>query len=147
MPSYDAATLGQLGYQAYGAATDNRTYDDRPMPTWDGLGETIQEAWTMAAATIAAAHEQTLAATGDLPAAPASTRAKFRCVGFTTTRWDDRADETRAFEFQAQYDPDQPEDQRYAKATPIGKLTITVDNPAVTFEPGQAYYLDITLAD
>lgn len=72
------------------------------------------------------------------------TRAKFCCVGFTTTRWSARADETRAFEFQAVYDPDQPEDQRYAKATPSGKLTLTVDNPKVTFEPGEAYYIDIT---
>lgn len=77
----------------------------------------------------------------------ATTRAKFVCVGYTTTKWAAHADETRAFEFQAQYDPDQPEDQRYAKATPVGKLTMTVDNPNVTFEPGRAYYLDITPID
>lgn len=75
------------------------------------------------------------------------TRAKFRCVGYTTTKWGPQADPSHAYEFQAQYDPDQPEDERFAKATPTGKLTITVDNPAVSFEPGDAYYLDITPAD
>jgi hypothetical protein len=45
------------------------------------------------------------------------------------------------------YDESIPEDQRYAKATPSGTLTITVDNPAVVFEPGASYYLDITPAD
>ncbi|MBT2418376.1 hypothetical protein J7F01_41080 [Streptomyces sp. ISL-22] len=47
----------------------------------------------------------------------------------------------------AMYDPEPPEDQRYAKATPSGSLTIAVDNPAVIFEPGKQYHLDFTPAD
>lgn len=70
------------------------------------------------------------------------TRAKFVCTGFDTDN--DRTDGPRAYAFSAMYDPDQPEDQRYAKSTPVGNLKMTVDNPAVTFEPGKAYYLDIT---
>lgn len=70
------------------------------------------------------------------------TRAKFVCTGFDVDN--DRTDGPRSYAFSAMYDANQPEDQRYAKATPIGNLKMTVDNPAVTFEPGKAYYLDIT---
>jgi hypothetical protein len=71
-------------------------------------------------------------------------RAKFRCTSEVNTRWSATAAANRSYEFQAVYDPAQPDDQRYAKTTPTGKLTIAVDNPAVTFEPGKAYYLDFT---
>lgn len=53
----------------------------------------------------------------------------------------------RTYRFQALYDTTVPEDQRYAQSTPSGSLTIVVDNPAVTFEPGRDYYLDFTLVD
>lgn len=74
-------------------------------------------------------------------------RAKFQCTSEVNTRWSAKAAPNRSYEFQAVYDPAQPDDQRYAKATPTGKLTLTVDNPAVTFEPGKPYYIDITPAD
>lgn len=37
------------------------------------------------------------------------------------------------------------EDNSFAKATPGGKLELTVDNPAVKgfFKPGRKYYIDI----
>jgi len=38
------------------------------------------------------------------------------------------------FVFRPQYDPNIPEDQRFAKATPNGELKISVDNPAVAEE-------------
>jgi hypothetical protein len=76
-----------------------------------------------------------------------TTRAKFRCTGYTTTRWGAQADPTHAYEFQAMYDPDQPEDERFAKATPTGSLKFVVDNPSVSFEPGASYYIDITPVD
>lgn len=50
----------------------------------------------------------------------------------------------RTYKFMAAYDPDVPEDQRYAEATPNGQLSINIDNPAVSFEPGRYYYLDFT---
>jgi hypothetical protein len=74
-------------------------------------------------------------------------RAKFRCMSENTKKWSTNGDASRSYDFQAMYDPDVPEDQRYAKATPTGNLTIAIDNPAVTFEPGKAYYLDITPAE
>lgn len=74
-------------------------------------------------------------------------RAKFRCTQEVATRWGGTADPSRAYNFDAVYEADKPEDQRYAKATPVGKLTMTVDNPAVVFEPGRSYFLDISPAD
>jgi hypothetical protein len=72
-------------------------------------------------------------------------RAKFYCNAETHKKWGAQADKVvRSYEFQAMYDSETPEDQRYAKATPVGSLTIQVDNPAVTFEPGKSYYLDFT---
>jgi hypothetical protein len=74
-------------------------------------------------------------------------RAKFRCTAEKTNRFHPTAPPARSYEFQAMYDPNQPEDQRYATATPTGNLAICVDNPAVTFAPGKSYYLDFTPAD
>ncbi|EGX60084.1 hypothetical protein SZN_09186 [Streptomyces zinciresistens K42] len=76
-----------------------------------------------------------------------TTRAKFRCDTETLRRWGpDDQQVTRSYDFSAVYDSETPEDQRFVKATPTGSLTIQVDNPAVRFVPGQAYYLDITPA-
>jgi hypothetical protein len=73
-----------------------------------------------------------------------TTRAKFTCQSETKHAWNPAV---RGFKFSAAYDPDIPEDQRYAKATPTGNLEITVDNPNVNFEIGKSYYLDITPVD
>lgn len=92
---------------------------------------------------------------------PDTVRAKFRCTSVElysekpqeVTGYSSSAGEVsrltwpRVFKFSAQYDPSVPEDQRYAQATPSGTLTITVDNPAVGFTPGKAYYLEFTAAD
>jgi len=55
------------------------------------------------------------------------------------------------FEFTPQYDPDLPEDQRFNKATPSGKLVLRVDNPPVVAEwlgmLGRQFYLELTPAD
>lgn len=87
-------------------------------------------------------------------------RAKFRCntVEQATNEpvpvkvWNGNAlvstDEMtwpRTYRFAPQYDPAVPEDQRYAKASPMGELRIQIDNPLVSFRPGQDYYLDFTL--
>lgn len=75
-------------------------------------------------------------------------RAKFRCNTETHKKWGPTDEQvTRSYEFTAVYDTETPEDQRFAKATPSGSLTIQVDNPDVSFEPGKAYYLDITPAE
>lgn len=75
-----------------------------------------------------------------------TTRAKFRCITESRSAFVVEGD-VRTYEFQAMYDADVPEDQRYAKYTPSGSLKITVDNPNVTFELGQQYYLDFTPAE
>lgn len=75
------------------------------------------------------------------------TRAKFVCTTETHVRWSPNGNFQRSYEFSAVYDMDAPEDQRFCKATPTGNLKITVDNPAVEFIPGKAYYLDFTLAN
>jgi hypothetical protein len=48
----------------------------------------------------------------------------------------------------AQYDPELPEDVRYSKATPSGRIEMQVDNPPARafFKPGKAYYIDFTEA-
>ncbi len=75
-------------------------------------------------------------------------RAKFRCTYETNKKWGpEDSHVSRSYDFTAAYDSETPEDQRYAKATPSGTLTIQVDNPAVTFEPGKSYFLDFTPAD
>lgn len=74
-------------------------------------------------------------------------RAKFRCTFENNKKYSPTAPPTRSYEFAAIYDETLPEDQRYAKATPWGKLELNVDNPNAAFEPGKAYYLDITPAD
>lgn len=76
----------------------------------------------------------------------ANVRAKFRCSAVKHRKNTPNPDENtvREFEFDALYDESVPEDQRYAKYTPSGKLTITVDNPAIDWKPGHYYYLDIT---
>ena len=37
-----------------------------------------------------------------------------------------------------------PEDQQFTKYTPSANLVISVDNPAVVFEPGKEYFVDFT---
>lgn len=71
-------------------------------------------------------------------------RAKFRCESATRHAWSDTA---TTYKFAAVYDPDLPEDQRFAKATPSGSLEMLVDNPSAEFLPGCYYYLEFVQAD
>jgi len=68
-------------------------------------------------------------------------RGKFRCTSTTTF---EQGVNYRRCRLEAVYDQSIPEDVRYAVATPVGQLELTVTNPDVTFEPGHSYYLDIT---
>lgn len=74
-------------------------------------------------------------------------RAKLRCSTETAIRYSAVPNDSRVYKFFAVYEPEVPEDQRYAKATPNASLEMTVDNPAVSFEPGKTYYLDFTEAE
>lgn len=72
-----------------------------------------------------------------------SVRAKFQVSSIKSFAWHPTAKEIT---LAPQYDPAIPEDQRFAKATPSGSLTMQVDNPAAAeqFELGKFFYLDFT---
>lgn len=53
--------LAQVAYEAYGQSTGHRTHDDRPMPTWDDLGDRVQRAWIEAAGAVSIASLAQLA--------------------------------------------------------------------------------------
>lgn len=71
-----------------------------------------------------------------------ATRAKFHCN--SVEQFGGHSAGQRTYRLSAVYDDGIPENHRYAKYTPSGQLTITVDNPNVVIEPGRYYYLDIT---
>lgn len=74
-----------------------------------------------------------------------TTRAKFHCDGFDVNN--DVIDSPKVYQFSAVTDDGTPENERYHRYTPGGSLQLAVDNPAVSFKPGDFYYLDITPAD
>lgn len=76
-------------------------------------------------------------------------RALFRCSSAKYTKHTSNPNENtlREFEFTAVYDPSVPEEERYSRFTPSGRVTLTVDNPAVDWQPGKAYYVDFTPVD
>lgn len=74
----------------------------------------------------------------------AKVRAKFMCGGFAESYYSSGA---RVYGFYAVTDDGTEENARYYKASPNGQLSITVDNPDVSFVPGRAYYLDFTEVD
>jgi hypothetical protein len=71
-------------------------------------------------------------------------RAKFMCSQVTKSAWGSEIAECNA----VMAKPGDPmgENAQFNKATPNGKLLITIDNPAVQgfFKPGKEYYLDFT---
>lgn len=73
----------------------------------------------------------------------ATTRAKFRCNSVQSFGVSSPA----TIEFTAVNDDSTPENERFTKYTHSGKLTVSVDNPAVVFVPGASYYLDFTKAE
>lgn len=66
-------------------------------------------------------------------------RSKFRLSEVHDYGWSGKK-----YVFVTQYDSSIPEDQRFCKATPNGRLEMIVDNPAVqeSFKLGQDYYFD-----
>ena len=45
----EIGVLAKSSYEAYGDNRNWKTHDDKPMPQWDELSETIREAWRVAA--------------------------------------------------------------------------------------------------
>ncbi|MFF1416578.1 hypothetical protein [Streptomyces sp. NPDC058280] len=46
------AELAQTAYAAYGTSTGGLSHDGLPLPSWEGLGDTIQTAWAAAAVAV-----------------------------------------------------------------------------------------------
>ena len=69
-------------------------------------------------------------------------RAKFRVTKVAQTAWGNGVELTLS----AEYDTSIPEDQRFAKATPSGTMTMYIDNPPASdyLKLGGYFYLDFT---
>jgi hypothetical protein len=70
-------------------------------------------------------------------------RSKFRLTSIVTTE-SMPGYASKKYVFDTQYDSTIPEDQRFCKATPSGRIEMLIDNPAaqVAFEVGKDYYFD-----
>ncbi len=51
-PDEFVTACAQRAYAAYGDVTGGKNYQGNPMPAWDALGETIQDAWHAAVRTV-----------------------------------------------------------------------------------------------
>jgi hypothetical protein len=49
--SREIKTLGQIAFEAYAKAKQGVTYDAKPIPEWDALGDDVRAAWDAAAYT------------------------------------------------------------------------------------------------
>lgn len=78
------------------------------------------------------------------PAPVHVSRAKFTCN--SVTQYSSTGEGSKRYEFGAVYDNGLPENKRFARYSPSGSISITVDNPAVKFEVGKSYYIDFTEA-
>jgi hypothetical protein len=50
-------SLAQIAFEAYGNYTEGVTFDGRPIPPWEELGDSIRAAWEAAAEAVAAEVE------------------------------------------------------------------------------------------
>lgn len=76
-------------------------------------------------------------------------RAKFKIESVTRTEYGQEVLKFRAVCKPGGYPPDGlDEDNTFSKFSPSGELQITVANPALLgkFNPGEAYYLDFSIA-
>lgn len=78
-----------------------------------------------------------------------STRAKFHCQSVEVFGYPHNPKQTVTAKLFPVTSDDTPENQRFNKATPGGKLEIMIDNPVTQdfFVPGKFYFGDFTEAD
>jgi len=76
-----------------------------------------------------------------------STRCKFKCTNVNDTSSGDMPSATVTLE--AVYCPEVPDDIRFSKYTPWGKLEVGISNPDAIpmFEIGKQYHIDIIAID
>jgi hypothetical protein len=44
--------LGQIAWEAYAKAVGGKSFDDKPLPTWDELGDRQRHGWGVAATAV-----------------------------------------------------------------------------------------------
>lgn len=50
-------TIGQIAFEAYSKAKQGKTYDDKPIPHWNDVGQEVKQAWEAAARAVAKATD------------------------------------------------------------------------------------------
>ena len=68
------------------------------------------------------------------------TRGKFQCS--SDTKFADEG--SHQYRFYPVSNDETPENARFHKYTPSGEITLFVDNPNVSFVPGEYYYVDFS---
>ena len=68
--------IAKLMWDAYAIQAGGKTFDDKPLPTWDELGEDRQSCWVAAASVTADRIETLEAALREIVAWPTTVKAK-----------------------------------------------------------------------
>lgn len=74
-------------------------------------------------------------------------RAKFSVVALDIKQWGPSPEQsTTRVVLEPRYDDTIPEDVRFQKATPSGRIEMQIDNPAAVAQlvPGKQFYVDFT---
>lgn len=74
-------------------------------------------------------------------------RAKFAVTNVITTAWGAAPGQsTSKVVLEPRYDESIPEDERFQKATPSGRIEMQIDNPVAVAQlvPGKQFYVDFT---
>lgn len=88
----DPDAEAKRAYHAYGAVTEWKNHLGFPMPDWNDLGEKIQQAWRMAAATAFVRGRDSVAADFQKPNRPSdqeAAEAVFQAIGTASVCWED----------------------------------------------------------
>lgn len=50
--THDITELARIAFEAYAKSKSGVTYDERPIPPWNELGQAVQNAWAASARAI-----------------------------------------------------------------------------------------------
>lgn len=70
-PNVDTLAITRDAYQAYGDLRAWKTYDDKPMPSFEALPDDIRDAWQAATKKAIESYTRAIDATTVTPADPA----------------------------------------------------------------------------
>lgn len=135
----NAVFLAEKMYTAYGAQTGFKNFQGNPMPLWQNLPGTIQEAWVSAALE---AEEQLRAIFAE-PRSTVEVRAKFKVNSIYPV-----SQNSLTVLLSPVYGGS-PENEKFWMYTPGGHLQMNIDNPhaARHFVQGKEFYLDFIPAE